>query len=217
MRKTLVTLASALLLMAVWGCNKAEQSENDSNTTTEGNEVSANVDAAPARSVQHVQATTPKDAVEQFLTALRSGDDKTAEGLLTTKAREETARNNMVVQPPGTPNATYEVGRVEHPDGQPDAAYVSCVWNEKYTSGEVDSYEVVWVLRRETPDWRVAGMFTQLDDESEPVLLNFENPVEMIATLQRAEQEAESGSTTGQTDTSTPPLTAQGPAKPEIR
>jgi hypothetical protein len=124
---------------------------------------------------------------QQFLSALQTGDEKAAATLLTTKAREETVAHDMVVEPPGAPNATYSVGRVQHPDNNPDAAYVSCVWSEKYENGEEESYEVVWVLRREATGWRVAGMATQLANAEEPVFLDFEDLTAMEDTVKKAE------------------------------
>ena len=76
---------------------------------------------------------------------------------------------------------------MQHPDGNPDAAYVSCLWSEKFENGEAESYEVVWVLRRESAGWRVAGMATQLADSEEPVFLDFEDLTAMENAVQKAE------------------------------
>jgi len=102
----------------------------------------------------------------------------------------------MVVEPPGAPNATYTVGRTQHPDNNPDAAYVSCVWSEKREDGEQESYEVVWVMRHESAGWRVAGMATQLADAEEPVFLDFEDLEAMESTVQKAESAARAASET---------------------
>ncbi len=90
---------------------------------------------------------------------------------------------------PGAPNATYSVGRVQHPDDQKDAAYVSCTWSEK-NGTEAVSYEVVWILRQETSGWRIAGMATQLAEAEEPVFLNFEDLSQLALELENAERES---------------------------
>lgn len=179
----------ALLTGVITGCGgKTETKENKgSNTTTEAPATTTGATANEAAPVQ-VSADTPEQAVSTFLNALQTGNDKAAAALLTSKARAETAKNDMVVQPPGAPNATYNVGRVEHPDNNPNAAYVSCLWTEKFTDGQEESYEVVWVMRKEEPGWRVAGMATQLDDSEEPVFLDFED----LAAMENAVQNAES-------------------------
>jgi hypothetical protein len=173
--------AAVLLVGSMIGCGDREASSDATATTKD---TSAEKSPAPEFVVE---ATSPAQAVTKFLEALRAGDEQTAAALLTTKAREETAAHDMVVEPPGAPNATYSVGRVEHPEGNQDAAYVSCVWSETFQNGEQESYEVVWVLRRESPGWRIAGMATQLAENEDPVFLDFEDLLAMENTMREAE------------------------------
>ncbi|MHB0957221.1 MAG: hypothetical protein ACYC6N_01285 [Pirellulaceae bacterium] len=182
------TLAAVVLIGSVLGCGGKETS---SNTTAQAARSPAAGAEASAAAPENVGAESPEQAVGSFLNALQTGDEKAAAALLTAKAREETAAHDMVVEPPGAPNATYSVGRVEHPDGNPDAAYVSCLWSEKFENGDTESYEVVWVLRRETVGWRVAGMATQLAESEEPVFLDFED----LAAMENAVQQAEAAAT----------------------
>jgi hypothetical protein len=128
----------------------------------------------------------PDDVVRRLLEALRAGDETTAANLLTAKARQETAKHNLVVQPPGSAQATYQVGRVEFFDDQKTGAYVSSIWNEPNGQG-TQSFEVVWVLRCEKgPIWRVAGMATEAIAGGPPVLFNFEDPEDMLRKWQQA-------------------------------
>ncbi len=196
MKRTVWIMAATLIAGSILGCGAKEKSSNA--TSAAGNSP-----AATEAKTQHVsfKSSTPEEAVTEFLDALRSGNEKTAEALLTTRAREETAAHDMVVEPPGAPNASYSVGRVQHPDGQADAAYVSSVWSEK--EGQVeDSYEVVWILRKETTGWRIAGMATQLTDSQDPVFLNFED----LSELENAVREAEVANRPG----NTPPAPESG-------
>ena len=107
----------------------------------------------------------------------------------------------MVVEPPGAPNATYTVGAVQHPEGDVNAAYVSCIWSEKHDNGEEDSYEVVWVLRKEQAGWRVAGMATQLSETDEPVFLDFED----LAAMENMVRDAEAATQHGPSAQKEPP------------
>jgi hypothetical protein len=194
-------LTAVLLIGSVVGCGGKEKSSNTTVQTVQA----AGAGQPTAESTEGTQvqvlADTPEQAVGGFLSALQTGDDKAAAALLTTKAREETAAHDMVVEPPGAPNATYSVGRVQHPDNNPDAAYVSCLWSEKFENEETESYEVVWVLRRETAGWRVAGMATQLADSEEPVFLDFEDLAAMENAVKKAEtaQASAGGATQAQT------------------
>ncbi len=138
----------------------------------------------PSQEVASFKSTTPKEAVSEFLEALRSGNKITTEALLTKKAREETAAHDLVVEPPGAPGATYSIGRVQEAEGGEGSAYVSCVWSEKEDSSK---FEVVWILRQEDSGWRIAGMATQLPETDEPVILNFEDLSELEDTMREAE------------------------------
>jgi hypothetical protein len=184
MKKTIWMSAVVLVLTSLAGCGGKDQTKSAPTppSSTPQNTTQA---AAPTKTVT-VAATTPEEAVGSFLNALQAGDKNAAAALLTTKAREQTAAHDMVVEPPGAPNATYKVGRTQQPADNPDAAYVSCVWSEKFKDGNEESYEVVWVLRRETPGWRVAGMATQLADSDQPVFLDFEDPAAMEETVEKA-------------------------------
>jgi hypothetical protein len=176
--------AVVFVLGTLTGCGGKEQ-------TTSSSTPAADAQSGAAETTQGatvaVAAATPEQAVGTFLSALQTGDEKAAAALLTTKARQETAAHDMVVEPPGAPNATYTVGRVQHPNDNPDAAYVSCVWSEKYKDGEEESYEVVWVMRREAAGWRVAGMATQISESEEPVFLDFEDLTAMEDAVEKAE------------------------------
>jgi hypothetical protein len=72
----------------------------------------------------------PNEVVALFFDSMRRGDEVQTAGLLTTKAREELAKYELVVQPPGSPTATYQVGRVSFLDEEKDSAYVESILNE---------------------------------------------------------------------------------------
>src|SRR5262245_4285651 len=52
-------------------------------------------------------------AVFKFLEAVQHGKDKEAANMLTKMAREKTAEMEMVVAPPGSDTASFEVGEVQ--------------------------------------------------------------------------------------------------------
>jgi hypothetical protein len=178
-------IGMGLLLATLVGCGDRSDTSNSTTTAASSSGGDGQTDQ------QHgltADTGTPDRAVTQFLDALRLGDEKMAGALLTAKARAETVAHDMVVQPPGAPNATYTVGAVEHPEGDVNVAYVNCVWSEKRDkAGEEDSYEVVWVLRKEQAGWRVAGMATQLSETDEPVFLDFEDLAAMETMVRDAE------------------------------
>jgi hypothetical protein len=133
-------------------------------------------------------ATTPDAVVRDFLTALRDGDDATAEALLTKKALEETSKRHLRVQPPGTPSARFQIGNVSYVTSDKRGAHVSSVWSEQDAPGGELTYEIVWALRQQQDGWRIAGMATQVTNDGPPVFLNFEDPDDMLAKWREAER-----------------------------
>jgi hypothetical protein len=139
--------------------------------------------AAPA---VHVPAEArPDQVVTVFLDALKNGDTSTKASLLTTKALAETTKHEFEVNPQSAPNAQYEVHPAEFLANNPNGAHVTSVWTESYEDGQV-TYEVVWVLRRESQGWRIAGMAIELIPNQPPSFLNFEDPADMAAKYNEA-------------------------------
>jgi hypothetical protein len=185
MKQIFWTTVTMIALAGLSGCGG--QSDAPQKESTDSGE--ATTDATPTEdNAAAVPAREPREAVGDFLMALQQGNDRVAENLLTNKARAETKRHDMVVQPPGSPNASYEVGRVEYPDGEAGAAFVQCTWREKFDDDSVETFEVVWVLRLENQDWRISGMATQLSENTPPVFLNFEDPEDMMKTVSEADE-----------------------------
>jgi hypothetical protein len=127
----------------------------------------------------------PDVAVFDFLKSVQTGDDEKAAGMLTKTAREKTAAMDLVVAPPGSPTASFEVGEVEMIGD--NGAYVACSWSDKDPEGQLRTDQIVWVLRKEPEGWRIAGMVTTLFDEK--LVLNFEDPEDMMRKQSLAEQE----------------------------
>ncbi len=135
-----------------------------------------------------VDTRDPKQIVEAFLTAVKAGDDATAEGLLTRKALKETSARDLRVAPPGSDTASFTVEGVEL-IAEGTGAHVLSTWTEgvgeeKYTD------EYLWVLRKDPEGWRIAGMITKPFEDLAPVALDFEDPDHMLAQQEMVEQEA---------------------------
>jgi hypothetical protein len=127
----------------------------------------------------------PDVAVFEFLKAVQTGDDKKAAEMLTKLAREKTAEMEMVVAPPGSETASFEVGEVELLEDR--GAYVSSTWTDVGEDGQPHSDQIVWLVRNEPEGWRIAGMVTKLFESK--LVLNFEDPEDMMRKQKLAEQE----------------------------
>jgi hypothetical protein len=141
---------------------------------------------APAAQ-SRADAESPDLAVFKFLEAVRTGDEKTADVMLTPLARQKTQEMEMVVAPPGSETASFKVGDVEFVAD--DGAHVSCEWSDVDEEGEHHSDTIIWMLRREFDGWRIAGMATRVFPDQPPLFLNFEDPEDMIRKQEMLQEE----------------------------
>ena len=118
--------------------------------------------------------TPPEGIVQAFLEASRGGKDDYAAQLLSEKAQDAAERAGLVLDPPGTPSMKFTLGAVEFPVEEPLAAYVTSRWQETEGDGQ-ESFEVVWILRKQATGWRIAGMASREDAQATPTLINFED------------------------------------------
>ena len=138
-------------------------------------------------------SSTPANTVREFLAALQGGKRELAEALLTDTARIETARHNLPIKAPGRPSAVFEVGETEmiseENDGNMNGAYVDSTWSDTYDDGTTEMHDIVWILRNEKNGWRVAGMATQVFEDMDLLILNFEDPEDMERRFKWVEEE----------------------------
>ncbi len=141
--------------------------------------------SASAKTAAKVPA--PDKAVFDFLEAVRTGDDAKAAEMLTELARTETAKYELVVAPPGSETASFQVGEVEYI--AEDVVHVTSRWTDVGEDGQPHTDDIIWMLRREPQGWRIAGMATKLFADDLPLLLNFEDPEDMMRKQRLAEEE----------------------------
>lgn len=186
---------SALLAVLASGCGKSAGTGQTSGAGSSGTVANSSA-----------QLTGPAAAVHDFLDALRSGNDEKASKMLTPAAREKTAALNRNVTPPASDTARFAIGKVEYIGD--DGARVASTWTDIDEQAQQKTDEAIWVLRREPEGWRVAGVAAEVFPGEPPLLLNFEDPADMLRKQQWVREEirrrAEGGS-----------LQAQDPEKQE--
>jgi hypothetical protein len=180
-------LSAAILIgLGLAGCNGQTASGPAVASPAQSGATAGPAQAVPAPQPIAVPASaTPDQVVSVFLNALRTGDSPTTESLLTAMAREELEKHSMSVDVQSAPNAAYEIRAAHVLPDNPSGAHVTSVWTEKFDDGD-ETYEIVWVLRRQTEGWRVAGMAMQLIPDQPPQFLNFENPEDMLRKKEEA-------------------------------
>ncbi len=215
MKRVSFLFAVPLLGLMSLGCGNPSATNPQAEAPTSAGQQTAaatpGTTSTAAPSAQLPMDLSPQDVVGKFLDALRSGDETIAAELLTTKARTETAKHDLTVQPPGTPQATYRVGDVEYVTEKRDGAHVTSMWSEPIQGGGAESYQIVWVLRLQPHGWRIAGMATEVVPGQAPLFLNFEDPADMLQKWQTADAElsGRGEATTQQARQPAPPGTFQ--------
>lgn len=172
----------ALLVWQV-GCGSQDKpvvpntSDKDANTTAASNIQGASATSANPSSVKTIRFQQPDEAVRQFLTALKAGDQVRATSMLSVKAQQEMSRTDAAIRPPGSASAQFEVTEVELLGDDKSGAHVLSTWNDQESNGDA-THEIVWILRKESSGWAIAGMATSVFEDQPPLILNFEDPME---------------------------------------
>ena len=196
MKRILAIVALVALAFGPLGCggqtttgsatNAEKAAETAAAETTGDNPTESGGPAVSPVAVDVPADAFPDEVVTAFLEARRSGDPKTTAALLTSKARAATAKHKIDVNGEALPDLQFQVSKPKYLKNNSKGAHVSSTWTELLPDGNKASYEVVWVLRKETVGWRVAGFAAELTPGTEPQFLNFEDPDDMIRKQQEA-------------------------------
>jgi hypothetical protein len=154
--------------------------------------------ASSATVVSAGAETEPAQTVAIFLDSLRKGDERAANGVLTSLARQELAKTAYNIQPLGTPAGQYQIGRVGFPYPEKNIALVECTWTEPATDeSPAETMDIVCEVHQEAEGWRISGIGLTIPGTEQALVLDFENATSLQSTIDAA---------TGQTS---PPATIQ--------
>ncbi len=175
-------ISSGLLLLAAVGCG----SKDTGSVTADGN--SSPAQAAPATQtavVTNGASTEPGEIVALFLDSLRRGDEKAANGVLTAQAQASLAQTDYTIDPLGTPDGKYTIGRVGFVDGDNTTGLVECLWTEPNPEAGKPpvEMEIVCEVHKETNGWRISGMAVKMAGTEETFVLDFEDPKSLQQAL----------------------------------
>jgi len=152
-------------------------------------------------------AAPAQRTVVAFLEAIRRGDDAAARGLLSVTARTKTEELGLSVAPPVEDTATYAVKGSEVVSDEGDVVHVATTWTDTDADGFQTTDNVVWVVRLDPEGWRVVGMAMRIFEDLPPLLLNFEDPEDMLSKQQMVAAELQRRAAGPQPD-------PQAPAQP---
>jgi hypothetical protein len=148
------------------GCGSPQEPEGGVSSTN----------AKGASQVAAANTVPPNEVVAMFADSIRRGDREATIKLITPLARQEIQRQNMAIDPPGSPEASYRIGEVRYLDDDRDAAYVESLWIEPSENGQPPiETEVVWAVQLEAEGWRISGLAIDMGKDQPPTLIDFEN------------------------------------------
>ena len=180
MRKALT--ACGVLLALLSGCSRSQEDRQAALPDPD----SAGGQFAGLSPLPVDERSGPDVVVAAFLDALRDGNDRVAEALLTDFARQAVTEHGMTVRPPGSPSSTYQIGNVFRVQG---GAHVESIWTEHTPASEAVVYEIRWMLRKQVNGWRVVGMSTAANPNGPPIFLNFEDVPDLLDKWQQVDEE----------------------------
>ncbi len=151
-----------------------------------------------------------KAAIRDFLEAIKRGDDAAARGMLTQVARAKTEEMGLSIAPPVPATATYSIRDGETIDKSGEIVHVSTTWTDTDAEGFTTTDEVVWVTRLDPEGWRVVGMAMKVFEDAPPLLLDFEDPADMIAKQRQVAMEIQRRAKAA----ANPPAVRTGAAQP---
>jgi hypothetical protein len=169
-------LAAGLL-----GCGKSDGPGNRADRPAASRRQTA-ATATTATTAAGATTDDPAAAVARFLEAVRTGNDEWANGMLSATARKKMSQLGPGLTPPASDTARFEVGKVDYIAH--DGARVDCTWTDLDESGKPESRHSLWVVRRENEGWRVVGVAATVFEGEPPLLLNFEDPEDVLKKQQ---------------------------------
>ena len=170
-------------------------------------EIAGNASTQPgALAMPANSAVDAESVVSSFLDRIRrGGEDHDAMSLLTDRAQAELKRVGQVVQPIGSPDATFRVTRstpmpVESGSEPINGRLVHCIWSEPAPSAQDanalatptprQEYQVVWSVIMQDDGYKISGLILEMDPNQPPLILDFEDG-DLMAQILGGQPEAQ--------------------------
>jgi hypothetical protein len=194
MRRSTTVVLLVLLAGLIYGCQPPAATEPGSESSapsapTSNTTAGATPSEESLRPAQLSHRQLAVNTVTTFLTALKNGDHSTATAMLSEKAQTETAKQNLGISPPGSTSAQFVVDPEGVFKGQDGNTYVLSSWTDTDSRGVTQTYDIGWILKNEKDSLAITGMVTKVFDDGDELLLNFEDPVDMMRRRNEAEAE----------------------------
>lgn len=169
-------LASSILSTAI-GCGGSGTAVSNHSESSGTPAINRNAGALSGNAAESEDPfASAKQSVAVFLDCLRRGDETTANSMLTTKAREELQKTAWVMQPLGTPDGRYSIGRAGYPYPEEKIVLVESRWQEPSLANQPElAMDIVCELYQEAEGWRICGMAVTMVGEEDAIVIDFED------------------------------------------
>ncbi|MFK7736537.1 MAG: hypothetical protein AB8B50_10930 [Pirellulaceae bacterium] len=193
-RKLAASLSLAAGLAIFTGCGGSPTSTSSNSSQEPSQTAGATGDANTTDAQQNAEitivenggGTEPAQCVAIFLDSLRSGNENAINDILTDQAKAGIAQTSWQMQPLGTPDGRYEIGRVASYEDK-TVALVECTWLEPpATDGTQLSLEIVCEVHQEPAGWRISGIALTEAGQESTLVLDFEDAAGLQATIDAA-------------------------------
>lgn len=175
---------AVVALVSFTGCGGTAPTEPKA-ATPPANQTGAAAGSAPLITGQTVQAQTPaSQVVALFLESLKKGDAVQTRSLLTEAAQAEIDKKGYSIDPLGSSDSKFTIGRTQFSDKDADAAFVEAEWSEPTDDGKPLTSEVVFTVHQENNSWRISGLLLETGEADNTVIVDFENMPDMAPTPQ---------------------------------
>lgn len=177
-------LALALAVLQT-GCGSKETAQTPASGASTSR-TALSQDASPESDA----ASEAEAVVSHFLDRIRrGGENHDAMSLLTDQAQAELRRIGQVVQPIGSPDASFQVTRSSPmPSDETsretslEGRLVHCLWTEPAPASETgealsepQTFQVVWSVFHQKDGWKISGLVLEMNPQEPPLVLDFEN------------------------------------------
>jgi len=168
MHKSLSMLLTLCLLALTQGCG-------NSNTTP---------GQASAETAADSSDSTIAEIARDFLEAIRTGNSAAASSRLTPLAQQVMRQEDMGFDLLANSTATFRIEKVNLIEV--DEAGVDSVWTELGADGQPQQEQWTLGLQRIEGQWRIRGIIADMGPNQNPVLMDFENPGQVVAPANTA-------------------------------
>ncbi len=191
-----------LMLTVSTGCKKDDPKDSDNkskaqNQTEQKQQVTVvpqsgtgvRSPAVDSASQKLTVDTNPKIICEKFIAAVKSGDYRGWEKLLTQSAERHIRAAQVDLQIPGGEKSECSVNKVSYNSARQNVAIVSCII-ENINNGTQNSFEISYLLKKKDVGWRISGIIVPTEKGSTD-FLSFENTDDVAQIKSQSEEDTE--------------------------